>query len=69
MSFHLNIAEKVETLRESKTVFPKVGDIAPLGALELSRGAMKVTSSIRGHWISKRGGDYFNFFSTTLCRM
>jgi len=36
-------------------VFPNVDDIAPLGALELSRGAMEVTSLIGGHFITKRG--------------
>jgi len=36
-------------------VFTKVGNIAPLGALELSRGAMEVASLIGGHFITKRG--------------
>jgi hypothetical protein len=34
---------------------PKVGDIAPLGALVLSKGAMEVTSLIWGHFIIKGG--------------
>jgi len=38
------------------SVFPKVGDITPIGAaLELSRGAMEVTSLIGGHFITKWG--------------
>jgi len=36
-------------------MFPKVGDIAPLGALELFRGPMEVISLIGGHFITKRG--------------
>lgn len=37
------------------SVFPKVGDIAALRTLGLSRGAVEVTSSIGGHCITKRG--------------
>lgn len=38
-----------------RTMFPKPGDIIPLGALDLSKETMEVTHLIWGYFITKRG--------------